>query len=116
MLTFFCPLDLTTYNMNSVAVNPEGDFFSYVKIDPALFHSILYMVALHCDLRNGVQDSAVCLYHGGEAFRMVNERLADVNGVFSDQTIGAVAMLVNKEVIQPQRSPRQILTGILNRI
>jgi hypothetical protein len=116
MLTFFCPPDLTTYNMNSVAINTEGDFFSYVKIDPALFHSILYMVALHYDLRNGVQDSAVCLYHGGEAIRTVNERLADVNGVFSDQTLGAVAMLVNKEVFQPRRSPRQVLMGILNRI
>jgi hypothetical protein len=91
---------MTTYSMNSVAVNAERDFFSYVKIDPALFHSILYLVALHYDLRNGVQDSAVCLYHGGEAFRIINERLVDVNGVFSDQTIGAVAMLVNKEVTQ----------------
>ncbi|KAE9375227.1 hypothetical protein N431DRAFT_555700 [Stipitochalara longipes BDJ] len=88
---------MTTYTMNSVAVNAERDFFSYVKTDPALFHSILYLVALHFDLRYGVQDSAVCLYHGGEAFRIINERLADVNGVFSDQTIGAVAMLVNKE-------------------
>lgn len=90
--------------MNSVAVNAEGDFFSYVKTDPALFHSILYLVALHYDLRYGQEDSPVCLYHGGEAFRVINERLADVNGVFSDQTIGAVAMLVNKEVSQPPHS------------
>jgi len=87
--------------MNSVAVNAERDFFSFVKVDPALFHSILYLVALHFDLSYGVQDSAVCLYHGGEAFRIINERLADINGVFSDQTIGAVAMLVNKEVDNP---------------
>jgi hypothetical protein len=83
--------------MNSVAINAEGDFFSYVKTDLALFHSILYLVALHYDLRYGQGDSPVCLYHGGEAFRVINERLADVNGVFSDQTIGAAAMLVNKE-------------------
>jgi len=89
---------MTTYTMNSVAVNAERDFFSYVKVDPALFHSILYLVALHFDLSYGVQDSAVCLYHGGEAFRVINERLADIDGVLSDQTIGAVAMLVNKEV------------------
>jgi len=95
---------MTTYRMNSIAVNAEGDFFSYVKIDPALFHSILYLVALNSDLRNGVQDSAVCLYHGGEAFRLINERLADDEEVFSDQTIGAVAMLVNKEVSYPSRS------------
>ncbi|PMD44826.1 hypothetical protein L207DRAFT_562146 [Hyaloscypha variabilis F] len=77
--------------------NAERNFWSFVQVDPALFHSILYLVALHFDLRNGVQDSSVCLYHGGEAFRIINERLADVNGVLSDQTIGAVAMLVNKE-------------------
>lgn len=87
--------------MNSVAVNAEGDFFSYVKTDPALFHSILYLVALNYDLRHGVQDSAVCLYHGGEAFRAINERIADTDEVFSNQTIGAVAMLVNKEVHRP---------------
>jgi hypothetical protein len=90
--------------MNSVAVNPEGNFFSYVKTDTALFHSILYLVALHYDLKYGQQDSPSSLYHGGEAFRIINERLTDVNGVFSDQTIGAVAMLVNKEVSQPRMS------------
>jgi hypothetical protein len=90
--------------MNSVAVNAEGNFFSYVQTDHALFHSILYLVALHHDLRYGQQDSPVSLYHGGEAFRMINERLADVNSVFSDQTIGAVALLVNKEARRPQTS------------
>ena len=84
--------------MNSVAINAEGDFFSYVKIDPALFHSILYLVALNYDLKSGVQDSLVCLFHGAEAFRLINERIADFNGVYNDQTMGAVAMLVNKEV------------------
>lgn len=86
------------YSMNSVAVNAEQDFFSHVKVDPALFHSILYLVALHYDLKHGLTDSLVCLYHGGEAFRIINERLCDVNGLFNDMTIGAVAMLVNKEV------------------
>ena len=93
--------DGSIYRMNSVAVNAEGNFFSFVKEDPALFHSILYLVALHFDLRYELGESPVCLYHGGEAFRIINERLADSNAVFSDQTIGAVAMLVNKEVSQP---------------
>ncbi len=89
---------MTTYRMNSVAVNAEGDFFSYVKSDPALFHSILYLVALNYDLKTGVRDSPICLFHGGEAFRIINERIADSNGAYNDQTISAVAMLVNKEV------------------
>jgi hypothetical protein len=84
--------------MNSVAVNAEGDFFSYVKSDLLLFHSILYLVALNYDLKTGVQDSPICLFHGGEAFRIINERIADSTSVYNDQTIGAVAMLVNKEV------------------
>lgn len=90
--------------MNSVAVNAEGNFLFYVKTDPALFHSILYLVALHYDLRYGQQDSPSSLYHGGEAFRIINERLADPNSVFSDQTIGAVAMLVTKEASQSRTS------------
>lgn len=68
-----------------------------MRTDDALFHSILYLVALHRDMRYGLSESSVSLYHGGEAFRIINERLR--NGlVFDDVTIAAVAMLVNKEV------------------
>jgi hypothetical protein len=84
--------------MNSVAINAEGDFFSHVKTDPALFHSILYLVALHFDLKYRLRDSPATLYHGGEAFRMINERLGNAEAGFSDMTIAAVAMIVNKEV------------------
>ncbi|KAH7351275.1 fungal-specific transcription factor domain-containing protein [Rhexocercosporidium sp. MPI-PUGE-AT-0058] len=87
----------TEYTMNSVAINAEGDFFHHVKKDPALFHSILYLVALHSDLKYGLVDSPACLYHGSQAFRLINERLRDCSGTFSDVTIAAVAMLVNKE-------------------
>ncbi|KAH7399808.1 fungal-specific transcription factor domain-containing protein [Cadophora sp. MPI-SDFR-AT-0126] len=87
----------TAYNMNSLAINAEGDFFSYVKRDPALFHSILYLVALHSNLKYGATDSAVSLYHGSETFRVISERLRSSNVVFSDATIAAVAMLANKE-------------------
>jgi hypothetical protein len=82
--------------MNSVAINPDGDFFPHARTDPALLHSVLYLVALHHDLKLGVSDSSECLYHGGEAFRVINQRLQD--GDFSDMTIAAVAMLVTKEV------------------
>ena len=85
--------------MNSVAINPDGDFFSHARSDPALLHSILYLVALHHDLQLGISDSVECLYHGGEAFRVINQRLQD--GVFCDMTIAAVAMLVTKEVRPP---------------
>ncbi|KAL2071175.1 hypothetical protein VTL71DRAFT_12410 [Oculimacula yallundae] len=83
----------TAYTMNSLAINAEGDFFSHIKTDPALFHSILYLVALHLDLKYGLADSPAGLYHGSEAFRLINERLREPSGVFSDVTIAAVAML-----------------------
>lgn len=88
--------------MNSIAINAEGDFFSYIKADPALFHSILHLVALHSNLKSGLQDSPACLYHGSEAFRVINERLGDPSGTYSDATIAAVAMLVNKEASPPE--------------
>lgn len=84
--------------MNSIAVNSEGNFFSFVKTDPTLFHSILYLVAAHYNLKYGLLDSLECLYHGSEAFRLINQRLDDNEGGFSDMTLAAVAMLSNKEV------------------
>jgi hypothetical protein len=82
--------------MNSVAINPEGDFFAQARTDAAVLHSILYLVALHRDLKLGISDSPESLYHGSEAFKIINTRLQE--GVFSDKTIAAVAMLVTKEV------------------
>ena len=82
--------------MNSIAVNPESDFFSQAKTDPAVLHSILYLVALHYNLKRGVSESSETLHHGSEAFKIINERLEEEN--FSDTTIAAVAMLVTKEV------------------
>jgi hypothetical protein len=90
--------DNTSYSMNSVAINAEGDFFGHAKTDPALLHAILYLVALHYDLKYGISDSPECLYHGGEAFRMINRRLGSKDAEFSDMTIAAVAMLVTREV------------------
>ncbi|KAF4628236.1 hypothetical protein G7Y89_g9915 [Cudoniella acicularis] len=86
----------TSYYMNSVAINPEGKFFSNVKEDPALFHSLLYLVTLHHDLHLGISESRESLYHGGEAFKIINERLRN-DQTFSVQTITAVALLANKE-------------------
>jgi uncharacterized protein YqfB (UPF0267 family) len=82
--------------MNSVAINSDGDFFSHARTDPALLHSILYLVALHHDLLLGISDSPEALFHGGEAFRVINKRIQD--RMFCDMTIAAVAMLVTKEV------------------
>ena len=83
--------------MNSIAINPNGDFFSQARSDSALFHSVLFLVALHHDLLSGNNDSSQSLYHGGKAFQIINERLGAAEA-FSDMTIAAVAILANKEV------------------
>jgi hypothetical protein len=90
-------LDHNSYSMNSVAINPTGDFFSIARADEAMLHSVLFLVALHRDLKRGISGSRDSLHHGGEAFRIINERL-QANEGFSDGTIAAVAMLANKEV------------------
>ncbi|KAH8808106.1 fungal-specific transcription factor domain-containing protein [Xylogone sp. PMI_703] len=87
----------TTYRTNSIAVNPESDFFHHASADSAMLHAILYLVALHRDVEYGIQDSVECLYHGGETFRIINERLADYVKRADDSTIAAVTMLANRE-------------------
>lgn len=90
--------------MNSIAVNPEGDFFSHAARDPALFHSILYLVALNYDLKMGLKDSPECLYHGGLALKIINERLSIKQEDLNYATIAAVAILATKEVKYPRGS------------
>jgi hypothetical protein len=89
--------------MNSVAINPTGDFFSIARADEAILHSVLFLVALHRDLKRGISGSRDSLHHGGEAFRIINERL-QANAGFSDGTIAAVAMLASKEVSTVSRT------------
>lgn len=62
----------------------------------ALFHSILYLVALDFNLRRGFSDTFGCLYHSSEAFRLINDRIQSAN--FEDATIAAVALIGAKEV------------------
>lgn len=83
--------------MNSVSINPTSDFFARARTDPAMLHSVLHLVALHKNLRQGISGSRDGLYHGAEAFRIINERL-QAKQSFTDMTIAAVAMLANKEV------------------
>ncbi|KAL7948157.1 hypothetical protein V8C42DRAFT_316828 [Trichoderma barbatum] len=61
----------------------------------ALFHSILYLVALDFNLRRGFTDDLGCLYHSSEAFRLINEQIR--NGIIEDATLAAVALIAAKE-------------------
>lgn len=66
------------------------------RADLALFHSILYIVALDYDSSHGLENSCGCLFHSVEAFGAINRRLRD--GTYTDITIAAVALIAAKEV------------------
>jgi hypothetical protein len=83
--------------MNGIAINADGDFFNHARSDPALLHSVLHLVALYLDLNSGKPESQESLYHGSEAFQIINQRLR-TSETFSNMTIASVAMLANKEV------------------
>lgn len=97
-------IDHTVYRTNSIAVNPEGDFFHHASADSAMLHAILYLVALHRDVEFGVEDSVETLYHGRETFRIINARLKEMPNGADDATIAAVSMLANREVSSFQLS------------
>ncbi|KAL7917077.1 hypothetical protein ACQKWADRAFT_307679 [Trichoderma austrokoningii] len=61
----------------------------------ALFHAILYLVALDYVLRRGFEDDLGCLYHSSEAFRLINDQIR--SGKIEDSTVAAVAMISTKE-------------------
>ncbi|KAH8807599.1 hypothetical protein F5884DRAFT_789665 [Xylogone sp. PMI_703] len=67
--------------------------------DPAWLNATLSLIALYLDLSLGRQISAECLYHRGEALRLVNERLANNSGgTYDVATIAAVALLANFDI------------------
>jgi hypothetical protein len=86
------------YTTNSLAINPDSTIFSTAAADAALFHSLLYLVALHFDVKRGMSESQESLHHGGKALSIINERLGSSKHDISDSTISSVALLVNKEV------------------
>jgi hypothetical protein len=86
------------YTTNSLAINPDGTIFSTATADASMFHSLLYLVALHFDVKRGMSESHESLHHGGKALSIINERLGDSKRDISDSTISSVALLVNKEV------------------
>ncbi|MCJ1399446.1 hypothetical protein MMC11_002648 [Xylographa trunciseda] len=86
-------------SINSLAINPEGNWFAYAAGDAALLHATLFLVALHRDLQLGAQLSSSCLYHRGEVIRTVNKRIGALEREISDATIGAVAFLANFETM-----------------
>lgn len=95
-LTLASP-DKQSYSKDFLDLNVGGGYCLFdAREHRALFHSILYLVALDFNLRRGFSDAFGCLYHSSEAFRLINERIQSAN--FEDATIAAVALIGAKEV------------------
>lgn len=61
-----------------------------------MFHAVMYLVSLDHNLKYGLTDSPGSLYHGREAFRLINEGLEA--GVIRDTLIAAVSIVISREV------------------
>lgn len=81
--------------MNTVALG-LGHCMDVAVSDLALFHAVLYLVALDYNLKRGETDDLGCLYHNVEACRLISQRIQQ--GIFTDTTIAAIAIIATKEV------------------
>ncbi|KAL7813331.1 hypothetical protein V8C26DRAFT_405590 [Trichoderma gracile] len=85
-----------SYSRDFLDLNIGGGYCLFdAREHRALFHSILYLVALDFNLRRGFTDDIGCLYHSSEAFRLINEKIR--NDIIEDATIAAVALVAAKE-------------------
>ena len=83
---------------NAFAFYSKEKLFKYAAADSAWLHATLALIALHYDLRLGNGVSRECMFHRGEALRIVTERLQESHKDVSDHTIGAIASLANFDV------------------
>lgn len=89
-------IDLT---QGFIAFDPNKELILQASSDPAWLNAIFSLVALYRDLRTGRGISPECLYHRGEALRLVNESLSiNTSQAINDWTVGAVASLVNFDI------------------
>ncbi|KAK8143264.1 hypothetical protein G3M48_007491 [Beauveria asiatica] len=84
-----CSMSLAAYNIGG------SECLTCARTNPALFHSILYVVSLFYNLTENPKDKSGSLFHAIEAFRAINDQLE--KGTFADTTIAAVALLATKE-------------------
>ncbi|KAF3070019.1 hypothetical protein CFAM422_006763 [Trichoderma lentiforme] len=88
------------YAVNCIALNLSPDCFYYVREELAMFHAVMYLVSLDHNLKYGLTDSPGSLYHGREAFRLINEGLEA--GVIRDTLIAAVSIVISRENLAGQ--------------
>ncbi|KAL7931555.1 hypothetical protein V8C35DRAFT_112131 [Trichoderma chlorosporum] len=94
------------YSVNCIALNLSPDCFYYVREELAMFHAVMYIVSLDHNLKYGLTDSPGSLYHGREAFRLINEGLEA--GVIRDTLIAAVSLVISRENLAGQYEQARI--------
>jgi hypothetical protein len=90
-------IEKVSLKQNAFAFYSKEELFSHAAVDPAWLNATLSLIALHHDLNIGKGISRECLFHRGEALRIVNERLA-TSRLVDNATIGAIASLANFDV------------------
>ncbi|PYI32204.1 hypothetical protein BP00DRAFT_456483 [Aspergillus indologenus CBS 114.80] len=76
--------------------------------DPCLFHATLFTGSSNFDLRRGVQQSTITLYHYNELIKSVKKRLSDPSTALDDRTIAAITPLALFAVLTGDRASAEV--------
>ncbi|OJJ94946.1 hypothetical protein ASPACDRAFT_48394 [Aspergillus aculeatus ATCC 16872] len=76
--------------------------------DPCLFHATLFTGSSNFDLRRGVQQSTITLYHYNELIKLVKKRLSDPKTALDDRTIAAITPLALFAVLTGDRASAEV--------
>lgn len=79
-------------------MNYDNAWKPFSVTDAALLHVTLSLAAQHQDILRDDEDSRDSLYHRGQAMRLMNQRLLNLQHYISDADVTSVAMLVILEV------------------
>ncbi|RAH47385.1 Zn(II)2Cys6 transcription factor domain-containing protein [Aspergillus brunneoviolaceus CBS 621.78] len=76
--------------------------------DPCLFHATLFTGSSNFDLRRGIQQSTITLYHYNELIKSVKKRLSDPKTALDDRTIAAITPLALFAVLTGDRASAEV--------
>lgn len=91
--------------------NPLKIWLPYALQDATLFLATLTFAEVHLEIMFGNYRSQKILVHKGDTINAVNTKLEDSKHAFSNETIGAVAMLAAMEVNHKNHLPSRSNTS-----
>jgi hypothetical protein len=104
----FSDTDNNTLAHSFVAFDPKMELIAQAYADPAWLNATFSLLSLHHDLAIGKKISTECLFHRGQALKMVNECLSnatETQSMGSDSLMAAIALLANFDVRNKQLLP-----------